>query len=68
MADSVDWYRPFPVISVTRKAVADVVGDEIASKLTDRDMKQLASHMRDAYWASDSFWDQIQIFVQYLVG
>jgi predicted Zn-dependent protease len=68
MADSVDWDRLFPITSVSRNDVADIVGEEMAEKLTDGDMERLASRMRDAYCESYAFWDQIDIIVPDLIG
>ena len=57
--------KPFNITSVCRADIAGAMGDEIARRLDDDDMKRIASKMADAY-CDNGFWIDLPIIVEHV--
>ena len=65
--DTEFWSKEFPITSVTRAdLVAARIPRNIAEKLTEAQMQQIASKMAD-YYCQHGFWDDALAATEYIV-
>ena len=55
---------PFPITSVCRADLAQVIASQQVARFTDDDMLTLADKMADAYTDSGLFWTSLEIIAE----
>jgi hypothetical protein len=55
---------PYPITSVCRADLAQVIDPHVVARFTDDDMLTLADKMADAYTDSGLFWTSLEIIAE----
>lgn len=59
-----DLHKPFPIASVCRVDLQDILTDEEIAGLSDADMQEIADKMGDAYAEDGEYWGSLEIIAK----